>query len=204
MPKLQMHEEDELRAAKSLIEDELALIDHPLKAPKNDDSDDDEDMGVSQGGVSAAFLGQAWDGANGNLMFLPSKKRYGDVTSVSAASALQAHKQAFSLAREQLGKDLKKAAKSEQRLNIVLGGYHNRVQTLRVGFTETHNTLRKCQQERGCFQLLGDMETTAAPQRVRILEKEVAILESTEDKLQARYVHLTKEREQLLELLGSA
>jgi len=205
-PKLDMFEEDELRAAKEMIMDEASKMETPLKSRKptsmKDDSDDDSDD--DEPPVSSTFVKKSWAAAHDGVMFLPSMKAYGALESVSEADRIKAVRQEFTLSREILMKDIKKATKMEQRMNLLTGGYRQRAQALKNTISETHETLNKCLQERGCFDMLYTLELKAIPQRCNVLEKEVAILEGAEAKLQIKYAKLTAERTKLKALLASA
>jgi pre-mRNA-splicing factor CDC5/CEF1 len=120
MPKLDMHEEEELLAARDMVADELCKLDNPLsskfikKMSENSDSDEEEDTGVS-----AEFVGKCWSAANDDFMFLPSEKSYGLLSSVSTAEQVQALRQEFSLTRESIITDAKAASKLESKLNVL-------------------------------------------------------------------------------------
>lgn len=210
VPPLDHVEEEEMRSAREMIAEEMCHMEYPLKSKSDithkkgdlSDSSDDEDEGSGEP-VSAEFLEQAWKSANADVAFLPSQKKYGYLSSASDAEKLLACRQEFSLTREYLMKEMKKASKLESRLNLLTGGYRKRTATMKAEMMGQQDHLKKCRQEESCFDLLLSLELKAVPQRVAILEKEVAILEQTEDKLQLRFSKLSQEREQLKALLSA-
>lgn len=202
MPKLAMLEEEELREARALILDELAKIDHPLKdRSMTDDSDSDEEESVLAA-VSSPFVAQAWQEANSDVCFVPADKQYGRLSKLGEAQQVQVYQQEFAMIRGHLLNELKKCSKLEGRLNIVLGGYRQRAGQGVRAFAESCNAMQQCKQEHSCFDMLLGLESLAVPQRVRILEKETAVLGNIENNLQAQYAKLLKQKSALQIMLA--
>ncbi len=104
--------------------------------------------------------------------------------------------------RGHLLNELKKCSKLEGRLNIVLGGYRQRAGQGVRAFAESCNAMQQCKQEHSCFDMLLGLESLAVPQRVRILEKETAVLGNIENNLQAQYAKLLKQKSALQVMLA--
>lgn len=204
MPQLYHVEEEEMRDARSLIAEELCTLDHPLKAAQAAGADSDSDEEMEEPGVSAQFLERAWNEAHTDYLFLPSKKTFGVLGDVDEKQQLAAMRQEFNLSREHILKEVKAAAKLELKVGLLTGGYRNRAAALIKAMEGSADHLDKCQQERGCFDMLNGLELQAGPQRVAILSKEVAIVEKKEVDLQTKYRNLVKARDHLKNLLASS
>jgi hypothetical protein len=203
MPKLALLEEADLLSARELITDEMSAMGRPFvtKSKKNKGSDSDSDASDSDDDdkpfVPKTILTQTWNNANVDVAFLPFKKLYGSTRSITDPQKVQVLRQEFALMREQLLTDNKRAGKLEEKLNILTGGYRARAAKLRSTHADSHKTLEQCLQEKGCFNLLLDLETKAIPQRMAILERESAIVSKREIELQSKYAVLKKEKQLL-------
>lgn len=202
LPKLHMFEEEEIREARMLIVDESGTRSNPLKSIRRMADSDDSDS--ESEAVSSVFLKKAWDLANHNIVFIPSDRQYGCMHVLGEVQQAQVHQQEFNLVRQQLAEAMKKATKLEARINVLTGGYRQRVVAEVKGFHEAFNTLEQCRQEARCFDMLYSLELKAIPQRVAILAKETAILEKRESELQSKYQLLKREKESLLQKIASA
>lgn len=95
--------------------------------------------------------------------------------------------------------DATRAAKIEKKLNIVLGGYQARSQTLQKQILETFEQLESAESEHQSFINLQISEAAAIPRRVEALQKEVHFLTSKERTLQDKYKALATQKNEIVE-----
>mmetsp|Transcript_13614 Transcript_13614/g.25976 ORF Transcript_13614/g.25976 Transcript_13614/m.25976 type:complete len:779 (-) Transcript_13614:123-2459(-) len=141
---------------------------------------------------------QIWTECYENILFLPTKKAFGKLSSVSKKDQLTAIKQEFELARQHLARDTKKAQKMTQKLDIMLGGYKMRVlklsKKIQSDMAQTERQLRDSR----CFQELANQESTALPIRVKTIEREVQAETEKEAGAQQKFAKLMQEKESLM------
>ena len=96
--------------------------------------------------------------------------------------------------RESMVKDASKAAKAEKKLDVMLGGYQARSQSLYKRITDAFDEHRDLKVNHESFSRLRHQEDISGPRRVASLKEEVDLLESRERLLQARYAELEVDR----------
>jgi pre-mRNA-splicing factor CDC5/CEF1 len=100
----------------------------------------------------------------------------------------------YAAARAEMEKEAKRAAKVEQKVNILVGGLQQRDKALRGKLAEMAEQLEAAHIELTCFRALKQRELRAAPDRI---EKALELLgeqKQREGDLQERYKALTRER----------
>ncbi|CAG8481830.1 13442_t:CDS:10 [Dentiscutata erythropus] len=109
----------------------------------------------------------------------------------------------FETNRNLMIKEATKAAKLEKKLNIILGGYAARSQTLSKNISETFDEIEQAKIELDSFQSLSISEEEAIPKRIQSLQNEVDYLIKRESELQQRYSSLSTERQDILESINA-
>jgi len=139
----------------------------------------------------------AWEASAKSLIFMPATKSFGVLSEAKTEEQLRALKQEFELSRGQADVREKEAAKLEQKVSILVGGYQQRAKTLQNEIQQLHNTLSQSQSELQCFSMLLKQEEEAIPRRIEKLKREVDEQAFMEKQLQARYSDLLREMESL-------
>ncbi|CAG8595907.1 12939_t:CDS:10 [Ambispora gerdemannii] len=101
--------------------------------------------------------------------------------------------------RNAMIKEATKAAKIEKKLNLTLGGYISRSQSLSKKVNETSEQLEQAKIELDSFKSLSVSEKESIPLRMEKLQNEVDHLAGRESELQKKYAHLSIERQAILE-----
>ena len=96
--------------------------------------------------------------------------------------------------RELMGKEAAKAAKTEKKLSVVLGGYLSRSLALSKRLTDSFDEMQKTKVDYESFSRLRTNESAVGPRRLEGLKEEVDTLERREKRLQERYAELEAER----------
>lgn len=96
--------------------------------------------------------------------------------------------------RESMVKDASKAAKAEKKLDVMLGGYQARSQSLYKRIADAFDEHHDLKVNHESFSRLRHQEDISGPRRVASLKEEVGLLESRERLLQARYAELEVDR----------
>lgn len=104
--------------------------------------------------------------------------------------------------RERISKDASKAAKSEKKLGVQLGGYQARSGMLSKRLTDAFRLLEKNELDLESFRRLSINESAVGPRRVAALKEEVERLEKRGGHLQARYRELNEERRETQERIA--
>lgn len=188
LPALDSFSDFELSSARALIDSELA---------------------AANGGraLSAADLStllrsvdlSTWNGLVDEQLFLPHLKQFGRVSSGSVADdqLLQAYQQHFQLLKASVQSQSKRAAKLEQTLNVLVGGYQNINGKLRSEIAELHAKLQDTLRSRNCFALLANNEAYAIPQRKAELQSLYQQQQEKERELQKKYQQLSLQLQQM-------
>lgn len=92
--------------------------------------------------------------------------------------------------RELMVKDASKAAKAEKKLDVTLGGYQTRSQSLYKRIAHAFEEYHALKVNHDSFSRLRHQEDISGPRRVASLKEEVERLENRERLLQARYSEL--------------
>jgi hypothetical protein len=127
-----------------LIAEEVCHVDYPLRTRTVHGDEDMSDSDEEEPAVSSTFVARAWAAAHEDVLFLPSEKCYGSLSSVGGKEQLQARRQEFQLSRDLLIKETKKATKLEKTLTV---------KTVLITTTHLH-TLHKLATLRACLRCL--------------------------------------------------
>ena len=174
--------EDELAQAKSLLDSEF----ESLKAsPNYHVIAYDEFVRIS----AAAAAGQ---------IFLPKEQNYGKASTASKAEKIASLQNELEINKGILTKESKRAAKIEQKLAVVLGGYQNRSHALHKQLSEIESQVVDASHSKESYRLLAEHEVVATPRRIEDLQREVDFFFRKESELQRKYAALMAERASLL------
>ena len=136
--------------------------------------------------------------------YVPSLQRYCQLSVVSAQERLQAPQQQLQLVKNLMVKDGKRAAKLENKLEVLLGGYKKRAAALDKQLLTAHSEIDSQRIALGCFEALRRQETLAVPQRLDELSALLSDQRAREIELQVRYHKLCRTYETLEHALRSS
>ncbi|KAK9842456.1 hypothetical protein WJX81_000971 [Elliptochloris bilobata] len=152
---------------------------------------------VVRGAMGHASKGEeeyadAWNAVAGEFIYLPAKEGAAQGQYVRAASAtnsdrLEAVQGEYNAARTEMEKEAMRAAKLEQRLAVLTGGYAAREANLRAGIEQAWTAERAAQQELECFRALAQREERALAARTAAAAERLAAQAAREAELQERY-----------------
>lgn len=95
--------------------------------------------------------------------------------------------------------DAARADKIEKKLNITLGGYQARSQTLQKQIVNAFEELEQSEIELESFRNLQIAEKDAIPRRIEALQREVDQLTTRERELQYRYKSIDDEKRRIMD-----
>lgn len=175
------YSESELRSAEELVRDELQSR-HASQVTADD------------------FRPVAEHLTSTLVALLPKTADFADLSDSKADKnvVLAALQHEYERTKEAVLREAKRAAKLEQKLNIVHGGYVQVNERTRRELTDLASQLQQVTTEIECFKLLKSGEDAAGPQRIASLKTEVSLLAEREAALQARYAMLTMEKNALM------
>jgi len=131
-------------------------------------------------------------------VYLPSKKSFGSLSSVSKKEKLQAFEQQFAVLSKDLNAYEKKEKKASNRVSILLKGLTTRSSVLSSDVNSSYHALVQDGDQLTCFDMLRANENAAIPVRIKELQREVDEVVRSEGDLQRRYRELVAEKERLL------
>lgn len=182
VPSLQMFDDDELKAASVLLENEVAYV---KKA-------------MDHAAVHQDVYLETWQNVHRDFIWVPSKSRYERAASATNTERIDSIKADYDAARAEMEREAKRAAKVDAKVNILIGGLQQRDTTMRARISELAEQLQSTQMELECFQSLKERELRAAPDRIEKAQELVLQQRQREIDLQARYKALSLEREEVL------
>ncbi|KAI0340146.1 hypothetical protein BDW22DRAFT_1431182 [Trametopsis cervina] len=136
----------------------------------------------------------SWASIRPRLAYDASRKRWVDPQTLPTEARIEGLSEQLNESRQAMAKEAQKAAKTEKKLNVTLGGYQARSKTLIKRIVDGFEELQKTQIEHESFSLLRSNESATGPVRVSALKEEVEKLERREQTLQGRYAELDSER----------
>jgi len=139
-----------------------------------------------------------WNKCTEDVIFLPSQREFGKLSSVSKKDQLTAIKQEFELTRQYLARDSKKAQKLANKLNIMLGGYFMRTQKLGKKIFQDLDEQERSERDGRCFAELMQQEEAALPIRVKSIQSIVETEAAKEAAAQQKFADLSREKEELM------
>eukprot|EP00038_Savillea_parva_P008761 m.179009 g.179009 ORF g.179009 m.179009 type:complete len:779 (+) comp14664_c0_seq1:64-2400(+) len=172
--------EEEMKAAKELLAEEVAYVADAMGHASLDESHR-----------------AAWMDMQDEALYLPSEKRYGRFSTASGKDRLTSLELRYKKVYSAMEKDFKRGAKTEKKVTVLTTGYQkkshaslNEMKALAEQIEESTLKLRS-------YERLAEIEAAAIPWRQRALEREVQQLTSREAELQAKYQRLIDERDAL-------
>lgn len=188
-----MPPDDTVSAAKAEIERELAAaIGYPNASAEQ----------LKEGLVTYAQQEEldesvSWASIRPTLAYDASSKRWVSPATLSPEARVDGLSAQLNDARQAMAKEAQKAAKSEKKLGVTLGGYQVRSRALTKQIVDGFEDLQRTQIEYESFSLLRANEAATGPVRVSALKEEVEKLERREQMLQGRYAELDSERQEV-------
>jgi pre-mRNA-splicing factor CDC5/CEF1 len=182
--------DDDLRLAKSFIHTELTTI---LGFPgANSAQLQDGLLGLAKAEPVDDTL--SWANVRQQLTFDVAKQSWVDASHLDFAQHVAGSAFALDEHRKAMAKGANRAAKSEKKLGVMLGGYQARFKTLSTQLASSFQELQRLDGDLDAFSRLAAAESVAGPRRISSLREEVDHLEHRERLLQGRYAGLEAEK----------
>eukprot|EP01006_Ploeotia_vitrea_P034047 TRINITY_DN65696_c0_g1_i1.p1 TRINITY_DN65696_c0_g1~~TRINITY_DN65696_c0_g1_i1.p1 ORF type:complete len:813 (+),score=437.17 TRINITY_DN65696_c0_g1_i1:28-2439(+) len=181
VPRLQRFSDVELEAARALLQREV-------------EGKKDDPMEIDAG---------VWTQASDDVAYVPRLKTYARLSQAKNSDRLAAMEQAYHVLATQVLGTLRQAAKVEQRLNLLHGGYERRAEALKNEISSVHERVTEAVEGVACFKELHKGELDAIPRRLSAARRELKEQRELERQLQSRHEQLVLERERLLETLNA-
>ncbi|KAL5701909.1 Cell cycle serine/threonine-protein kinase cdc5/MSD2 [Ranunculus cassubicifolius] len=185
VPEIQEFEEDALKEADSLIEEEVEFLRVAMGHEKE---------------TLDEFV-KAHDACQEDLMFFPTRAAYGLSSVASNAEKLNALQNEFDCVKNKMDDETKKVQRVEQKIKLLTHGYQTRAGKLWSQIDATHKEMITASTELECFQALQKQEHMAASHRINGLMEEIKKQKGLEEDLQKRYGNLLGEYERIERLL---
>lgn len=184
------HPDDaDVSAVKAQIHTELAsLLGYPNA---NEEAIKTGIKALSQGEEIDESL--SWAHERERLLYNAETQSWVESETLSLDARLAGYSALLELDKEAMAREASRAAKTEKKLNVVLGGFQMRGNTLANRLVTAFAELQRMQVDFESFQRLHTNETATAPRRVATLKEEVEKLEIRERGLQFRYSELQEE-----------
>ncbi|KAK8949589.1 Cell division cycle 5-like protein [Platanthera zijinensis] len=185
VPEIEDFDEDELREADSVINEEMEFL-RVAMGHENESFDD--------------FI-KARDACLEDLMFFPSRNNYGLTSVAGSLDKLAALQNEFEIMKKKMDEEAKKATRLEQKIKVLSHGYQMRAGKLWAQIEATVKQMGTSATELECFQALQKQERSAASYRIDNMIEEVGNQKVLERTLQARYGNLVTEEERIQRIL---
>lgn len=184
--------DDALNVARAAIHQELAAM---VGFPNANPSQVHEGLvAVAKNEIPTEEL--SWASTRTRLAYHPSLKKLVEPESMTPEERVEGYSTQLNEYRDAMTKMAAKAAKTEKKLGVVLGGYQARGQALSKRLVDAFAEIQQTQIDLASFSRLRANEMVAGPQRVVLLKEEVEKLETRERMLQLRYAELDGERKE--------
>ncbi|KAJ1265398.1 hypothetical protein BS78_08G074000 [Paspalum vaginatum] len=174
VPEIDVFDEEELKEACSMIEDEINY----LRVTMGHENESFED-----------FV-KAHDACQEDLMFFPANNSYGLASVAGNAEKISALQNEFETVKKRMDDEAKKASRLEQKIKLLTQGYQVRAGKLWSQVQDTFKQMDTAVTELECFQELQKQEHLAASYRILNLTEEVNKQKALERTLQSRYGEL--------------
>ncbi|KAI0086676.1 pre-mRNA splicing factor component-domain-containing protein [Irpex rosettiformis] len=138
----------------------------------------------------------SWASIRPSLAYDASSRRWVRPQILSSEARIEGLSAQLNDARQAMAKEAQKAAKTEKKLGVTLGGYQARSRTLSKQIDGGFEELQRTQIEYESFSHLRANEVATGPVRVAALKEEAEKLERREQMLQSRYAELENERQE--------
>lgn len=136
----------------------------------------------------------SWAVVRQRLCLNPHTRTWVEPTELTLEDRIAGYATLMDESRDAMMKEANKAAKSEKKLGVTLGGYQARSKALAKRITDAFEELQKTKVDFESFSRLRVNESAVGPRRVSALKEEVERLERRERLLQERYAELDAER----------
>lgn len=180
---------DYLKDAQLLIREETSTL-----LNIDEDGKDDELL---------EMFNRKWTELHEDLLFIPSK----DINDSSGGSyrlpknkseTLNALMSQFAALKARYDKDARRANKIENKLQIITQGYVNRGNVLQDAMMNAYDSYVRSTIENACFLSLYQQEQRVFDNRVKLLQSELKVVESTERDAQLKYAQIVELAKELL------
>ena len=128
-----------------------------------------------------------WENAKDQVMYVPSKGQFAMSSLLSKNEKVATLKWEFENIRREMERDAKRAAKLEQKLDIIIGGLVNRQQNLLDSAEQARKRISSATVELKCYNVLHEQEQRSAPERILELQNLVSAQTTREKNLQEKY-----------------
>ena len=182
--------DEDIEAAKSAIQQELASM---VGYPSASSSQIRESL-VALANTDIPSEDVSWAAMRSKLAYHPKLRRLVDPAELSPEERAEGYSEQLNQYRDAMTKVASKAAKTEKKLGVVLGGYQAKGAALAKRLTDAFDAMQQTQIDLVSFSRLRANEQVMGPQRVAMLKEEVEKLETRERMLQQRYAELDNER----------
>ncbi|OCH95210.1 hypothetical protein OBBRIDRAFT_788394 [Obba rivulosa] len=195
----QMPPDEDIAAAQAAIQSELAAaIGYP-------DANEEQ---MKEGLAALSKLEEvdesvSWAHIRPQLAFDTTTRTWVEPETLSEEARIAGYNALLEECREAMAKEASKAAKTEKKLNVTLGGYQARSKALVKRITDTFDGMQRAKMEYESFLQLRTNESAMGPVRVSALKEEVEKLERRERLLQERYAELDSERREAAERVAA-
>ncbi|XP_062201914.1 cell division cycle 5-like protein [Phragmites australis] len=171
VPEIEDFDEDELKEANSMVEQEIQYI------------------RVAMGHENESFedFVKAHDACQEDLMFFPTNNSYGLASVAGNVDKISALQNEFEVVKKRMDDEAKKASRLEQKIKLLTQGHQARAGKLWSQVQDTFKQMDTAATELECFQELQKQEHMAASYRVRNLTEEVNEQKALERTLQSHY-----------------
>ncbi|GMP68090.1 hypothetical protein CsSME_00027824 [Camellia sinensis var. sinensis] len=187
VPEIEDFEEDELKEADYLIEEECQFL-RVTMGHENESLDE--------------FV-EAHKTCLNDIMYFPTRNGYGLSSVAGNMEKLAALQNEFENVKKRMDDDTKKAQRLEQKIKLLTNGYQMRAGKLWSQIEATFKQTDTAGTELECFQALQKQEQLAASHRINGLWEEVQKQKVLEQTLQKRYGDLTSEQERIQSLMDA-
>ena len=182
--------DDDVALAKDVIRQELASV---IGYPGASEAQVREGL-VALANTDTPSEDLSWAATRPKLALHPKLLKLVDPETLDLTQRVEGYTLELNHCRDAMTKIATKAAKSEKKLGVVLGGYQLKGQQLSKRLTDAFAEIQQTQIELVSFQRLRANEAVLGPRRVAGLKEEVDRLESRERALQGRYAELEVEK----------
>lgn len=173
---------EELDLARQVLQDEMTLVKET----------------IGHGDVSLQTYDAVWEECNAQILYLPNEKRFTRSNIVNKKVKCESMEHALNTNRDHMGREAKKAAKAEQKLKVLLGGYQARGQMLVGQAVAAYQDADQARLDLSTFEMLQQLESVAIKKRVGAITADVRRQIDREKALQERFDQLKRTRDELV------
>ncbi|KAF3790048.1 Cell division cycle 5-like protein [Nymphaea thermarum] len=181
IPEIEDFEEDELKEANALIEQEISFL----------------RVAMGHENASVDDFSEAHGSCQDDLMYFPSRDTYGLASVANISDKLLALQNEFENVKNWMEDETKKAVRLEKKIKILTDGYQMRAGNLWPQIESAFKQMDTAGTELECFHTLQKQEQLAASSRIECLQKEVNIQKDLERHLQNKYGKLVNKLDRM-------